>query len=397
MNPTKNHLDHPWTIQRSSKSPSSAPVNAHCSCGQTAAPLDLGHLLSRRNCRNSSRIEEIYLIGDADPFHVADSPDPVFNRLSAVLVCPSLDANRAPLRLPWLSAATNVRHLVLEDLDAEEEDFWINLPFESTQLLFLETYSVSRAFSTFSRFPNLLSSGLMCQYGDCHHLFVYKFPPTLHYLSATINCIDRECVAFDERYACNCIDKLLSGLTLPGLKGLRLEGNADFNEVCWSRGHFFEFLHRSALKEVLTSLHNIGGLDDEELVTVFRSVPSLTHLTVSGFQRKPIIGIPMLTRLANGSHSPLLLRLKFFDVQIHDTFEAVEAVIHLVRARSAFMVPLEGIAVRISEHFESMKRLEDGLGSLPGIRYIVKSVPRWGYSTSDSLTGWNQFEGFERF
>ncbi|KAJ7593696.1 hypothetical protein C8J56DRAFT_419725 [Mycena floridula] len=269
------------------------------------------------------------------------------------------------VRLPWLSMAPNVRTLVLQDLPPVKAEFWTDLLVQSTQfLLFQTSIPMRQATEILTRFPNITSLSFSCKFSDYVVLpFAWEAAQTLHHLNITLKCYARECVHTssnpDDPKACRCFEILLSGITTPGLKSLRLEADWDHLVACWSRAHFSGFLERSAIKQSLTSLslHNIDGLNDNELENLFHSVPFLMRLTVSAFDDEPIIRAPILEQLGTAS---LLPRLKFFDVQIDDTEDAVDAVVNLVRLRSE-PAGLEEIVVRLEGLPETREKLEEGM------------------------------------
>ncbi|KAJ7587168.1 hypothetical protein C8J56DRAFT_92346 [Mycena floridula] len=326
-----------------------------------------------------SRVEHLYLGGDTDPFHIPNSPNLVFDRLSAV----QMFADRNMGRLPWLSTAANVRTFVLQDSEDAKAEFWADLPVRSTQfLLFRTILSINEAMEILTKFPNITSSGFSCGFNDYVVLpFAWKAAQTLHHLDVTLSCYDRKCVQTNSNpgdlKACHCFENLLSSITTPGLKSLRLDVDSKYWGACWSRAHFSGFLERSAIKQSLTSLclHNIDGLDDDELENLFHSVPFLTRLTISAFDNEPIIRTPILEQLVTAS---LLPCLKFFDIQI--TEDAIDAVVNLVRLRSG-SAGLEEIVVRLEGFSETMARLEEGMKlNFTGARYTIarraRSYPR---------------------
>ncbi|KAJ7587167.1 hypothetical protein C8J56DRAFT_1083542 [Mycena floridula] len=316
-----------------------------------------------------SRVEQIYLGGDTDPFHLPDSPSPMFDRLSAVQVSPNPRSSMG--RLPWLSTASNLRVLILQNVDRVEAEFWTDLPVQSTQFLLFQTrIPMLEAMEILTKFPNITSSGFSCEFSDYVDLpFAWKAPQALHHLDVTLSCYDRLCNPDDPK-ACHCLGNLLSSINTPGLKSLRLQADWTHFGACWSRAHFSRFLKRSAIKQSLTSLclQNIDGLDDNKLANLFHSVPFLTRLTVSTFRNEPIIRIPMLCQLGTTS---LLPRLKFFDVKIDDTADTVDAVVNLVKLRSG-PAGLEEIVVRLEGFSETMGRLEEGMKlNFTGARYTI--------------------------
>ncbi|KAJ7593939.1 hypothetical protein C8J56DRAFT_884679 [Mycena floridula] len=333
------------------------------------------------------RIEQLYLFGDSDPFHVPDAPNVVFDRLSAVrMLLRRQDKGIIQSKLPWLSTATNVRLFILEDLLSEgfAPDFWNHLPVESIEsLLFsLKYWDLAQAISTFPTFQNIRSSTLKLEYfGYEEPLMAWKPPRNLHHFVVNVSCMAKDCVHFpnfdSELQVCRCFENLLPTLTLPGLKSLRLEGDSDYGEVCWAPVQFSQFIARSALEKSLTSLtlHNISGLDDYELVKVFQCFPLLTRLTILEFDDMPIISTPMLIKLADSSFS-LLSHLRFFDFYIDGTIEGIEALVGLVEARSRPRGYLEEIVVRMKV-FQSLKpkeRLEAGMDRFPGTRHSIKPL-----------------------
>ncbi|KAJ7587178.1 hypothetical protein C8J56DRAFT_92540 [Mycena floridula] len=231
------------------------------------------------------------------------------------------------------------------------------------------------AMEILTKFPNITSSGFSYEFSDYDVLPpVWKAAQSLHHLSVTLSCYNRQRVQTssnpDDFEACHCFENLLSSITTPGLKSLQLKADWDYPGACWSRAHFSGFLERSAIKQSLTSLclHNLDGLDDGELESLFHSVPFLTRLTVSAFNNEPIIRTPILEQLGTAS---LLPRLKFFNVQIDDTEDAVDAVVNLVRLRSG-PAGLEEIVVRLKELAETRERLEEGMKlNFAGARYTI--------------------------
>ncbi|KAJ7587174.1 hypothetical protein C8J56DRAFT_1051474 [Mycena floridula] len=301
-----------------------------------------------------SRVRHIYLGGSLDPFYhplAGSSRSLAFDRLSAVQVSP--DSGRSMAQLPWLSTAANVQVLVLQNLEEAEAEFWTDLPVQSTQLLFFENTMITDAISTLSRFPDIVSSGLMCEFCDIERpLRAWISPKTLHHLNVTIQCYERECNErphSDEIKACYCLENLLSNLTIPGLKSLRLEGDSHHQDIYWSQSHFLDFLDRSSIKESVTciSLHNIDGLDDAKFVKVFQSLRFLTSLTVSSFDDKPII------------------------------MDTLDAVVNLVRLRSG-PGKLEEIVVRMEKlatDSERVKRFKEGMElNFKGTRYTINQA-----------------------
>ncbi|KAJ7587050.1 hypothetical protein C8J56DRAFT_1051342 [Mycena floridula] len=313
------------------------------------------------------RITELYLAGNSDPFCVSDSPNLEFNQLVAVHVCPDYELNSMD-PLPWLSTATNVRLLILQELHKANAEFWTHLPLESAQSLLLETISISEA-TILSKFPNISSAALRCEFSDKDSPFFWKSAPTFHHFSAIISCSERD--------SCHCLSDLLSALTLPGLKSLQLQGDSFYSGACWSNTGFSDFLERSAIKEGLTwlSLHEIDGLDEDELVKVFQSVPSLTRFTASAFGEKPIISTEMLERLAK---VPLLPRLKLFEVQIDETVDAIDAISHLVSARTSPQGDLKEIIVFVTQLSETVEqRLKNGMENFTSTRHSILNARSW--------------------
>ncbi|KAJ7587180.1 hypothetical protein C8J56DRAFT_92611 [Mycena floridula] len=319
-----------------------------------------------------SRVEHLYLGGNTDPFHIPNSLNLVFDRLSAVQV--SLHPQGSRGRLLWLPMAPNVRTFVLHDSSGEDLESCTDLPVRSTQFLLFRTFLLMReAIEILTKFTNTTSSGFSCGFNDYVVLpFAWKAAQTLHHLEVTLSCYQRQCVQTssnpDDFEACHCFENLLSSITTPGLKSLQLKADWDYPGACWSQAHFSGFLERSAIKQSLTSLylHNLDGLDDDELQNLFLSVPFLTRLTVSAFDDRPIIRIPILEQLGTAS---LLPCLEFFDVEIDDTEDAVDAIVNLVRLRSG-PARLEEIVVRLEELPETRERLEEGMKlNFAGTRY----------------------------
>ncbi|KAJ7579271.1 hypothetical protein C8J56DRAFT_340942 [Mycena floridula] len=323
-----------------------------------------------------SRIEQIYLSGDLDPFHSPlISPNLVFDRLSAVRVRPYEDL-RTMDRLPWLSTATNVRILILQRLGDSYTSLWNHLPAQSTPIrLFVEDENILAAISTFSKFPNVVSSGLMFQHSDYNDPLHWRSLQGLRHLRITMCCEDRQCAIAastphsGELEACNCFENLVPNLTLPALQSLHIECDTEYLGPRWSNAHFSDFIDRSAIKQSLTclSIHNIDGLDDDEIVNIFQSFPFLTHLTVSTFNQKPIISTQLLEQLGSNT---LLPRLRFFDIQIYD---AIDAMIGFVDARTPSRGHLKEIVVHLDMEvlLGGVKRLEDGLRQFPGTRHSI--------------------------
>ncbi|KAJ7579287.1 hypothetical protein C8J56DRAFT_1059511 [Mycena floridula] len=305
------------------------------------------------------RIEQLDLAGESDPFHGgADSPDLVFNRLSAVQVHP-FQESRSVEPLLWLLTATNVRLLILQNLDEAKDGFWSSMPVQSTQIrLFTELFSFADAISTFSKFLHILSSRLMSRYSHYDHPLVSESLQTLHsspYSDETEIC------------QCYCFENIFSNLTLPALQNLQIKGDAQY-PASWSQPHFSEFLDRSAIRQRLISL----SLDDIGLnePRAWESVPCLTRLTVSRFDKlkRPIIGTPVLQQL---NSKTLLPRLRFFDMWIEDAEDTIEAVVGFVRARTPPRGCLEEIVVRMKELSETDQLLEEGMESFLEIRYTT--------------------------
>ncbi|KAJ7587184.1 hypothetical protein C8J56DRAFT_92723 [Mycena floridula] len=98
------------------------------------------------------------------------------------------------------------------------------------------------------------------------------------------------------------------------------------------------------------------------------------------FEKNPIISTRMLAQLTGDSTSPLVPRLKIFDLHICGTLDAMIAVVRLVEARSSPRGNLEEIVVRIPEgqelpDFVIQKELEVRLESFPGTRHTIMSSP----------------------
>ncbi|KAJ7579186.1 hypothetical protein C8J56DRAFT_965040 [Mycena floridula] len=333
-----------------------------------------------------SRIEQIYLEGNIDPFYGTDSESPnlVFDQLSVLQLCPDRNDEKID-PFPWLSTATNLRILVFQDpcgtFDGMGPEFWTSMrqPMQ-TRFLFIEdkTMEIIRATSIFSKFPNTVSSGLMCEYSDYDYIdgFSCESLQALGHFSIDIRCFQRQCAisaSSPDSESCNCFANLFSSLTLPALKSLSIQGDPSYSRPqCWSQPYFSEFLDRSVIKQSLTrlSIHNIDGLDDDELVNLFHSVPFLTHLTICAFNQKPIISIAMPEQLAS---SPLLPCLEFLGVQIDQTEDSNDAVLHLVAARTPSKGQLQEISVYMDmkEFPESVERVKDGLERFSGIRHSI--------------------------
>ncbi|KAJ7593690.1 hypothetical protein C8J56DRAFT_1043483 [Mycena floridula] len=335
------------------------------------------------------RVQQIYLSGSLDPFYLPNSPSLAFDRLSAIHLASD---DRSMDRLPWLLTAANVRVLVIQNVEDAEPEFWTDLPVQSTRFLLFQTSDYMRdseAMEILTRFPNITSSGFSYEFSDYVVLpFAWEAAQTLHHLNITLKCYARDCVHTssnpDDLEACHCFENLLSGITTPGLKSLRLEADWSYPGACWSQAHFSGFLDRSTIRESLTSLylHNIDGLDDDELEHLFQSVPFLTRLTVSAFRDGPIIRAPILEQIGTAS---LLPRLKFFDVLIDDTEDAVDAVVNLVRLRSG-PTGLEEIVVRLEGLPEMREKLEEGVKlNFAGVRYTIAD-PRSARSYSQYLS-----------
>ncbi|KAJ7587152.1 hypothetical protein C8J56DRAFT_1165262 [Mycena floridula] len=284
----------------------------------------------------------------------------------------SNDDGGSMVPLQWLATAPNVRTLILHDLEEAGARFWDHLPFQSTRFLFIQQSPFADAITTLSRFPNLASSGLMCEFSNAEGKFSWTSAQTLHHLDANIQCLERRCrSASDEAKECYCFDNVLSNLTLPGLKSLRLQGDSHHEDIFWSQTHFIDFIDRSAIKETLSSLslHNIGRLDNVQLRDVFQSLPFLTSLTVSAFDARVIISVSILQQLSTAS---LLPRLKFLEIEIRDTVEAIEAVASLVQARTPPRGRLEEIVMRMVEiSAETAKKLENAIGSFTETRHSI--------------------------
>ncbi|KAJ7587185.1 hypothetical protein C8J56DRAFT_92729 [Mycena floridula] len=348
-------------------------------------------IFTTKLCQVSSRIQQMNISGDSDPF---DAANPVFDQLSAVKIGPT--ESDGMVRLPWLPTATNIRVLVIQNVDDAETGFWTSLPVKSTQFLLIEAdaFTVTRKISTsLSKFTNVVSSVLKCRYSDYAHPLVCQSPRPLHYLSVDMTCFRGRCCgvpglrcdpnASFER--CKCIGNLLTSLTLPGLKGLQIVCH-DPDHIPWSQKHFVAFMDRSVIAKTLTSfsVHGICDLNNKKLTKVLQCMPSLTRLIISAFENKPIIGTTMLARLAGNSTLALVPRLKIFDVRLDATTEVVDALVRLVEARSIPRGHLEKIVIRMEtkELHDLAKRIEVGLKGFPGTRHVI-SEPISGYSNFD--------------
>ncbi|KAJ7600654.1 hypothetical protein C8J56DRAFT_1074042 [Mycena floridula] len=133
----------------------------------------------------SPRFKEMHLAGGSDPFRHKDSPNVVFDQLSVVQVFPYHNGNWIGMDpLPWLSTAPNVRTLILESSDSEE-DFWTHVPVQSIQYLFFEQDDITTGISKLARFPNIVSSGMMC---GVEGKYAWEAPLSFHHLRLNVEC-----------------------------------------------------------------------------------------------------------------------------------------------------------------------------------------------------------------
>ncbi|KAJ7593628.1 hypothetical protein C8J56DRAFT_1043430 [Mycena floridula] len=125
----------------------------------------------------------------------------------------------------------------------------------------------------------------------------------------------------------------------------------------------------SSAQHPLTLWIDLDGLDDDKLMNVLQSVPSLTRLAISMFKAQTTI--PMLEKLAC---SPTVPRLKFLNVWLAQTKEAIDAVVHCVAARTLTKGHLEELVIcmRKGAPKSVKKRLADGLTGFAGIQHNIR-------------------------